>query len=351
MKLIRKLKALAGFSWFFARHPVELVRNIVLCTKCIWQVKIKKRPLVVLQRSTGIGDLLSLLSSAKSLRARHPRCWMVILSPPGAWELAEASALADAASDTASFFHWFVMRPGLRQAYYRPLLPAENSPPKAQQRQLSDEFADALSVVSDPSSLQLHVSQRTRKLIARHLHKINPQGQPVIVIHPGPSWEVKEWPSDHWEALTALIAARLRAIVIKIGRDYYDLTTPFRPMPIANTIDWSNDLTLVQTTALLERASLFVGIDSGPLHIAKVLGIPAIGLFGPTDARLILGTNAYIRTAVGTADCRGCHHRLPGPLHWRSGCPNDIACMKSIPPEAIFAKVLDTLNAKAPTLC
>ncbi|MBI4464171.1 MAG: glycosyltransferase family 9 protein, partial [Acidobacteria bacterium] len=35
--------------------------------------------------------------------------------------------------------------------------------------------------------------------------------------------------------------------------------------------------------ALLRRASLFIGSDTGPLHLAAALGVPTVALFGPTD--------------------------------------------------------------------
>ncbi len=49
--------------------------------------------------------------------------------------------------------------------------------------------------------------------------------------------------------------------------------------------------------ALLRQADLFVGVDAGPLHLADALGVPAIGLFGPTAPETILDRDSKIMAA------------------------------------------------------
>jgi ADP-heptose:LPS heptosyltransferase len=43
--------------------------------------------------------------------------------------------------------------------------------------------------------------------------------------------------------------------------------------------------TIIEMIALFRRATLVVGGDTGPVHVAAVLGVPTIGLYGPTSAR------------------------------------------------------------------
>ena len=51
-------------------------------------------------------------------------------------------------------------------------------------------------------------------------------------------------------------------------------------------IDLTGQLDLVEAAACLKRAALFVGNDSGLMHMAAAAGTPTLGLFGPTDERL-----------------------------------------------------------------
>jgi ADP-heptose:LPS heptosyltransferase len=51
-------------------------------------------------------------------------------------------------------------------------------------------------------------------------------------------------------------------------------------------IDLDGRLSLSEAAACLERATLFIGNDSGLMHLAAAAGAPTIGLFGPTDAAI-----------------------------------------------------------------
>jgi ADP-heptose:LPS heptosyltransferase len=314
-------------------------RNIVLCAKCTWRVTIERRPLVILERFGGLGDLVCLLSSVNSLRAKHRSCWMVIICPPGTSPLAASAKLADAASDANSFFHWFITRNVWRPIKYRPLLPDEYRPARPQRLHLSEEFAAALNVTADPQTVHISATSPARKAVARRLAHANSDGRKIVVIHPGPTWPVREWPLSSWIQLVDMITAVLPVIVIQIGDDYDYLSGTRRPLHIAGAVNWVNQLTLMEMVALLERTAAFIGIDSGPLHIATVLGVPTIGLFGPIDARLRVHPRACTIVITGTADCLGCHHAASGPIHWRSGCPNEILCMRSIVPDRVFSAV------------
>ena len=56
-----------------------------------------------------------------------------------------------------------------------------------------------------------------------------------------------------------------------------------------NLVNWTGELTVSQTAALLERADLFIGADSGPSHIAASAGLPSVILFSGNWTDLSLG--------------------------------------------------------------
>ena len=101
---------------------------------------------------------------------------------------------------------------------------------------------------------------------------------------------------------------------------------------------------------MLSLCDGFVGIDSGLLHMAGAVGTPAVGLFGPVDPALRLPptTPAVAVTAPPSeVPCLGCHHRMPR-LHWKTGCPHDIACMRQLSPDAVFDTVGTMLRCGEP---
>jgi hypothetical protein len=50
---------------------------------------------------------------------------------------------------------------------------------------------------------------------------------------------------------------------------------------------------------------------------------------------------------VSRIECQGCHHRIPR-IHWETGCPYDIACMKNIPVAEVLATCLRLLPSRQP---
>lgn len=319
--------------------PSELPRNVALVARCLWNVQVRRKQLVVLARWGGLGDVICILGCVRGLRERHPNSWIVVITPTACSELVGSSSLPDAAADRRSFFHGFIkwLCPGAPS--YHPLLPDEYDPPRPNRLHLAEEFARALDVPSDLSGVTVRAPPRTRRRLARRVKNVNPQRHPLVVLHPGPTWPVREWPAEYWCALAQRISESTSAVIIKIGTDL-DSMGRVRPLtPIPNTVDWTNQLDVTETAALLEFASVLIGIDSGPLHIAGALGIPAVGLFGPIFGYLRLHPDARTTIVSSSVPCLGCHHRPTLPLHWKTGCPYDIICMREITVEDVFTAV------------
>jgi len=104
--------------------------------------------------------------------------------------------------------------------------------------------------------------------------------------------------------------------------------------------------TVEECIAAIAQAKLFIGIDSGLLHIAAATRTPAVGIFGMTRPEFRFSKN-YRQDFVTTRfECAGCEHRKPR-LHWVTGCPHDIRCMKQISVEEVLQACLAKLNRAA----
>jgi len=103
------------------------------------------------------------------------------------------------------------------------------------------------------------------------------------ILSPGGGWGSKCWPVERYAAVhNALARERGWRTVINAGPGEEPLVSEFlararvtRPVHLA--------LTLRQLVALIRRARLLISGDTGPLHLAAALGIPLVGLYGPTD--------------------------------------------------------------------
>jgi len=162
-------------------------------------------------------------------------------------------------------------------------------------------------------------------------------GGPLVVMHPGTSAfaAFKRWMPDRYAAVAdRLVAERSADVLVSYGPEERDIAERVVGQVRARCQLAPPTPDLQHMTALLRRAALFIGSDTGPMHVASALGVPVVGLFGPKDP---VQTGPYCSRAVvvtGQADCRPCSRRR---------C-RQVECMETITAEEVFqaaAAVLD----------
>jgi len=130
-------------------------------------------------------------------------------------------------------------------------------------------------------------------------------GGPVLVLGATANWSGKMWPVDRYAALAeAMIApgaplAGARVAVVG-GPAERDVAAPLLARLGGSGIDLVGTKPLGFVAAAIAQAALYVGNDSGLMHVAAASGVPTLGLFGPSDERHFRpwGPNAaFLRTA------------------------------------------------------
>lgn len=148
------------------------------------------------------------------------------------------------------------------------------------------------------------------------------EGPPAIALCPSGRWDSKRWPAERWAELACALwegEPRLRAILVcgpseKAEAERIAALVGNR----APLQAWVGSTSFWETASLLARTSAVVGVDSFPLHLAWALGVPTVGLFGPSTPERI-GPRGERHVAVSRTDlaCIGCwKHRCPLP-EWR----------------------------------
>ena len=121
-----------------------------------------------------------------------------------------------------------------------------------------------------------------------------------MALHPGASKTPRAWHAERFGALGRRLAERTGARVVLLGapgeRDILDRA--MAPIPAARRLVLPLDLSIKIVGAILERSDLFVGSDSGPMHVAAALGVPTIGIFGPGSPRRTAPIGAPGRVAI-----------------------------------------------------
>ncbi len=109
--------------------------------------------------------------------------------------------------------------------------------------------------------------------------------QDIIALAPTANWAPKVWPADRFAAAFHRLAGpHTQAVVLGgPGAAEQAMAAPLLAA-LPGAIDLVGTLSLPEVSACLARASLFIGNDSGLMHMAAAAGAPTLGLFGPTDA-------------------------------------------------------------------
>lgn len=165
----------------------------------------------------------------------------------------------------------------------------------------------------------------------------------LVALHPGAlNMAAKRWLPERWAKVADLVQGEAGCRIVLVGSTAEaPLVDQVRGCMETEPLVAAGRTTLSELAALLSRCSLFLGGDSGPLHLASALGIPSVSLYGPTDPSTngpIGADSRVIRTEV---DCSPCYD-LSVPRGCRRG---DDICMSGIAVDQVWPAVREMLSS------
>lgn len=167
---------------------------------------------------------------------------------------------------------------------------------------------------------------------------------PVVVLHPGSGGfsVARRWAASHFATVAdALIEQGATLVLVGTNTDGTEAVLQHMQH---HPINLTGQTTLHQLAALLQRADLYIGGDSGVTHVASASNIPLIAIFGPTnvaawgprgDNRVVLQAN------LPCSPCAYAGHQVG----LRTGCPPR-TCLKLITPTHVLSAAGKLLGAK-----
>jgi ADP-heptose:LPS heptosyltransferase len=117
-----------------------------------------------------------------------------------------------------------------------------------------------------------------------------PPGAPIVAIGPAANWRGKEWRAERFAALAQRLTATdsllpgARVAVLAAAHERKQAEPILGAIPLHRQIDLVGTVDLLTAVAVLRRCALFIGNDTGLMHIAAASGIPTLGLFGPSPS-------------------------------------------------------------------
>lgn len=174
------------------------------------------------------------------------------------------------------------------------------------------------------------VSDKNKEYIASFLREkgIAPNDL-LIALNPGASWSSKLWPEERWAELTDRLIEKLKAKAIFLWGPEERKTVDSIVARMENRPLISCRTNLKELAVLISKCQLFVGGETGPLHIACALNIPTVALIGPTDSVRNGPYGEGHMVIEKDLPCRGC---------WRHECRR-LDCMRLITVDEVFSAV------------
>jgi predicted lipopolysaccharide heptosyltransferase III len=205
----------------------------------------------------------------------------------------------------------------------------------------------------DADRVEMPIDPAARDSVLRRLREAGvAERDPVVVLHVSAGNPFRRWPESSFAALTSglVTGGDRRWVVLTSGPSDHEAVAHIladarvRARAPGRRILDGEGLSLAELRALMDRAALFVGGDSGPLHIAGTSNVPVVGLYGPTlkerSAPWRPRALPTVSLDAGALPCRPCDQRVCAP--------GDFRCLTRITAEDVLAAAERLLADGAP---
>ena len=287
------------------------------------------RPKILVIRGGAIGDFVLTLPAIKLLRENFPAAHLEILGYPHILALAEGRFYADAvrsieysamagffvpgselAPDLADYFSGFqqvisylydpdgffesnLRRSGVKNLLcISPIIAPSQTQGDHAAFQLARPLQQLALFLEDPKA-EIFPSDLDRQFASEF---IGTASGPLIAIHPGSGSPRKNWPIERWQQLAQWLLARSpQPTLLLVGGEADEEVISKLAIP---GLRLACNLALPHLAAVLERASLFLGHDSGISHIAAAVKTRSILIFGPTEPQVWAPVGDHIQLVL-----------------------------------------------------
>lgn len=336
----------------------RLIGDVLLTTPAIRALRRRftDATLIYLVEETAAPVVLANPHVSETIVIRHRRGWRRLLE-----DLSIARRLRSKRIDVAIDFHggprssWltFASRAPKRVGYdvsgrswmYTDLIPRPRGyAPRHSVLNQWDLLAPVDAAFDDPPNpardrIEMRIDEHARAAVDGRLSSLGvPSDAEIVVMHAGAGNEFRRWPEESFSQVTsALSRNRDRRVIVVVGAAAESATVERvvagakrgnSAARIVGAAGWP----LAELRALCDRATLFIGGDSGPMHVAATSDVPIVALFGPTLpvhwAPWRPSHLPFIAVEPGPLECRPCDQRVCAP--------GDFRCLRNTGPDRVI---------------
>lgn len=322
---------------------------------------------ILIRATNWVGDAIMSLPALRAVRSRFPQAEITILARPYVaflykdQQVCDHLAYLDSQRDLVGEIRsekfdvalllqnafeaaWFAWRTGIpeRIGYARDgrrlLLTKAVPVPKAGEIPPHEQFyylellrrAGWLNSLPSESLIRLTVPEENRQRAEAFLlsNAVRPQSL-RIAIGAGASYgSAKCWPPDRFAELANHLQAKEADVILFGTPSEAPVSSAIAAGMRIPPVDLTGKTAINDLPALLSQCHLFIGNDSGAMHVAAAVGLPVVAVFGPTDP---------FGTAPVTPRCSIVQEKPYCSPCFLRRCPTDHRCMTRVTPEAVEA--------------
>jgi predicted lipopolysaccharide heptosyltransferase III len=195
-----------------------------------------------------------------------------------------------------------------RGHYYTKIVPSVPGTRHRVDRDL--EALKPIGIQASSKDPQLWLTPEEEKSADELLDQLGVQrSQSMMILQPGARYWFKAWPQERFAELADRLTAHYSCQVL-IGGSHQDidLAEQIRQIAKSKPIVMAGRTTIKQFAAIAKKSALFVGSDSGAMHMASAVGTPVVALFGPSNPREWGPRGGPVEVIYKEIDCRSCFH-------------------------------------------
>lgn len=188
-------------------------------------------------------------------------------------------------------------------------------------------------------SLELHTTEQQKNKALEFKQKI---GNNYLVMHQRRfAWPSRNIPENFWRAVAREILAKTNIHIVQIG-------APGEPAFAGNDrlIDVRGEFTIPELKEVIANSVLYLGVDSGPAHVAAATETDMIVLYTSVreEYRRPLRSKGRFFPVAANIDCYGCHAKNPVPCTTFICHRGDIECVNRFDPEQVAEQAMKFIN-------
>jgi ADP-heptose:LPS heptosyltransferase len=160
----------------------------------------------------------------------------------------------------------------------------------------------------------------------------------TVVIHQAVSWANRTWPKPYWDQVVQNLASRgYKVLIVGRGGD-------FQSDMIAGVVNLVNKLSVPQVREVIKRSKLFIGTDSGMLHVAQSTDTPIVGMFTVANPDYRITRKHKVTVMTPKSECRFCLHDEKPPVTFVGCRVGTLQCLKEITPTEVISSAIKMIQ-------